>query len=169
MKTLSSALLAALGGAVQQPALLVEAQFASTYRWSSAGTVSWNGQTWTARDVRIDGLSVQALQVRGTLVLGNADDVAGSLVLGEGVHDKVFRIWGFDAAATAISDVVWLCDCVGASATVDHKLVKIQLRHKTEFVLAPRTMVNAEAGFTQLLPADVTMKINNIDFVLNRD
>lgn len=169
MKTLSSALSAALGAPVQQPVLLVEVYFGTVQRWSSQGTVTWSGHTWTARALRVENLLVQALRVSGTLVLDNADDAIGTLVLTEGVQDRRIVLWGGDAAAlTAPADGVWLGEAVGAAAEVTAREVRIALRHRTEFVTSPRTYVNAAAGFTHLLPAETVLRINGIDMRLER-
>jgi pSer/pThr/pTyr-binding forkhead associated (FHA) protein len=169
MRTLSSALSAALGAPVQRPAVLVEVGFFPVQRWSSHATVTWNGQTWTARDVRVDGLQVGALSVSGTLVLGNADDVAGTLALSQGVQDRTIRIWGYDAAATGLADVVPLLpEAVGATAQIGSREVRIGLRHRTEFVSSPRTFVNAAAGFTHLLPGGTVLRINGQAVKLDR-
>lgn len=169
MKTLSGALSAALNAPVQKPALLVQMDFGTVRRWSSMATVGWNGNTWTARDMQLQGLLVQPLRVAGTLVLGNADDEIGTLVLTEGVQDRRIVIYGYDAAAlTDVADAVWLCEAVGASAQVDTREVRITLRHRGEFVQSPRTYVNAAAGFTHLLPADTVLRINGIDMRLER-
>lgn len=168
MRTLSGALSSALGAPVQRPALLVQAQFSTMQRWSSMATITWDGHTWTARDLGVDSLRVGPLSVAGTLVLGNADDVAGTLVLGEGVQDRVIRIWGYDAAATALGDVVWLADAVGASAEVTATQVRIALRHRCEFVAVPRTLVTEANGFSQALPARTTLTIGGIDYRLER-
>lgn len=169
MKTLSGALAAALGAPVQRPAWLVEMSFGTTRRWSSMSSVTWNGQSWTARHLRVEGLVVQPLRVQGTLVLGNEDDVAGTLVLSEGVKDRRIVIYGYDAAAlSTVNDAVWLCEAVGASAQVGPREVRIALRHRAEFVQSPRTYVNAAAGFTSMLPADTVLRINGIDIRLER-
>jgi hypothetical protein len=169
MKTLSGALGAAMAGPVQQPGLLVEAHFATVRRWSSHGTVFWNGYTWNQRDVRVDNLLVQALRVSGMLVLDNTDDEIGTLVLTEGVQDKRIVIYGFDFGAIAdLADAVWLGEAVGASAEVGPRDVRIALRHRTEFVQSPRTRVTPAAGFTHLLPADTVLRINGIDMRLER-
>jgi hypothetical protein len=169
MKTLSGALSAALNAPVQKPALLVQVDFASTRRWSSMATVSWNGHSWAARDMRLDGLLVQPLRVSGTLVLGNEDDEIGTLVLTEGVQDRRIVVYGYDAAALGDpADAVWLCDAVGASAQVSTREVRITLRHRGEFVQSPRTYVTAQSGFTHLLPADTVLRINGIDMRLER-
>lgn len=169
MKTLSGALSAALGAAVQKPALLVEMHFSTVQRWSSFATVPWNGQTWTARDMSVEGLTVQPFSVSGTLRLGNEDDAIGTLVLSQGVADKRIVIYGYDAAAlSTVDDAVWLCDAVGASASVDERGVRIALRDSADFVQSPRTYVTPAAGFNHLLPANTVLRINGIDFRLDR-
>lgn len=167
MKSLTSALSAALGAPVQQPAILVEVAFATVRRWSSFASLTWNGQSWVKEAVRVEGLAVDALRVAGTLVIGNGDDGAGALVLGEGVTDRSIRIWGYDAAATATADVVWLCDAVGGAAMVGDSEVRIELRHKTELMLGPRTFIT-EATFGTLLPAGAVLRINGVDVALQR-
>jgi hypothetical protein len=169
LKTLSSLLSAALGAPVQRPALLVEMHFSTVQRWSSMSTVSWNGHTWTARDVSVENLSVQPFKVSGDLVLGNLDDVAGTLVLAQGVKDRRIVVYGYDAAALAdVADAVWLCTAVGASASVDTREARIALRHRCEFVQSPRGYVDAASGFTHMLPANTVLRINGIDYRLER-
>lgn len=167
MKALSTALSAALAAPVQQPAMLVEIAFATTRRWSSFADLTWNSQTWAKEDIQLEALQIGALELSGSLLLGNADDAAAALVLAEGVQDRAIRIWGYDAAATGATDVVWLADAVGAAATIGPAAVRIELRHRAEFMAAPRTFVN-EAAFGQLLPAGTVLKINGRDFTVAR-
>lgn len=168
MKGLSSALSMALGAPVQLPAILVQFGFTTVQRWSSYNTVSWNAQTWTKEDIGIDGLMVQALKVSGTLIIGNADGAIGATVLSQGVQDRAVTIWGYDAAATAAADVVWLASAVGGSAQVGLRDVRISLRHPSEYVQAPRTFIGPAAGFNGLLPAGASLRINGIDYRLER-
>lgn len=167
MKSLSSALSAALGAPVQRPALLVELGFSPIKRWSSYADVTWNGQTWTKEDVAVEGLQVDALTLAGTLRLGNGDGAAAALVLGQGVQDRTVRLWGYDAGATATGDVVWLADGVCAAAQVALDAVRITLRHPAEYTLAPRTFVST-ANFSPLLPAGTVVKINGQALTLAR-
>lgn len=168
MRTLSGALSAALGAPVQRQALLVQVDFPTPARWSSMSTFTWNSFTWTAAAVAVEGLQVQPLQVQGTLVLGNLDDVAGTLVLTHGVQDRAITIYGYDAAATAAPDVVWLATAVGGSAQVGPRDVRISLRHRTEMQMSPRTYVGPASGFTRLLAAGTVMRINGTAIVLDR-
>jgi hypothetical protein len=168
MRSLSGAISAALGAPVTRPALLVQIAFPTVQRWSSMATLTWGGQTWTARDLRVQDLQVQALRVQGSLVLGNADDVAGTLVLTHGIQDRAITIYGYDAAATASGDVVWLADAVGGSAQIGTREVSIALRHRTEMQFSPRTYVNTASGFTRLIPPGRVMQINGMSIVLDR-
>lgn len=167
-RTLSGPHTTAVGAPVTRPAILVQIDFATPVRWSSMATLSWSSQTWTAYDVRLEGLVVDALRVSGTLVVGNLDDVIGGLVLSEGIQDKAITIYGYDAAATASGDVQWLASAVGASAQISAEEVRIALRHKCEFTTSPRTFVNQAANFNQVMAAGSVIKINGYDYRLGR-
>lgn len=167
MRTVSTALATALGAPVQQPAILVEIAFSSTVRWSSFSTITWNSQTWTREAVTLESLQVEALRLTGSLVIANGDDVAAALVLNEGVADRSIRLWGYDAAATATGDVVWLADAIGGACSVDTDAVRIELRHPAELMVTPRTFVDP-ATFGPLLPAGSVIKINGTDYRLER-
>ncbi len=157
---------AAHAAPVQRPGLLVEAHFSTVQRWSSRGVVNWGGFTWAAMDLQLLGLQVQPFAVSGTLVLGNANDAAGTLVLSQGVQDKLIIIYAFDGAVQ--TEAAWLATAVGASAQVSPRDVRIALRHRSEFIASPRTYVNPQAGFTHLLPAGTVLRINGIDIRLDR-
>ena len=168
MLSLSTALSAALGAPVQQPCVLVRLGFATPQYWTSGATLTWGGQTWTQQAMALDGLNVQALTIAGTLSIGNGDDVAGGLVLAQGVADMPIDIYGYDAAATGSTDVVLLCNAVGSGATIAGELVQIGLRSPSEFLLSPRTFVRPQSGFTTLLPANSVIKINGQTLILER-
>jgi hypothetical protein len=171
MRSLSGALSAALAAPVQRPAVLVEIGFDPVRRWSSHGTVAWNGHTWEAADIRVEGLQVEPLRIAGAIVLGNADGVAGALVLAQGVADRAVTVWGYDAGATGAADVVGLGiggAAVSATADVTTDEVRIAIRHRAEFTFSPRATVGAAAGITTLLPAGAVVRINGLDYRLER-
>lgn len=167
MKSLSAALSSALGAPVQRPAVLIEMAFSPVKRWSSYADLAWNGQDWTKEDVAVESLAVGALSLTGTLRLGNGDGTAAALVLGQGVQDRAVRIWGYDAAATATGDVVWLADAICAGVQISLEAVRIELRHPCEYTLAPRTFVS-NADFAPLVPAGTVIKINGQSLTLAR-
>ncbi len=166
MKSISGLLSAAFGAPVTRPAVLVQADFATVRRWTSAAARTWDGHSWEAVGMRVDELSVGVLELTGTLVLSNADDAAAALVLAEGVKDRPITIWGYDAAAP--TEVAWLASAVGARAQVTPAEVRVTLRHRCEYTLSPRTVVGQTAGFQQLLPAGTVLRINGIDIRLDR-
>jgi hypothetical protein len=166
MKTVPSGLATALAAPVQRPGLLVQIGYAPVLRLSSRGAVTWGGQSWAAADMQVVGLQVQPFSVSGTLVLGNMDGSAGAMALAQGVQDRLITIYAFDGGAT--SDATWLATAVGASAQVSPRDVRINLRHRCEFMASPRTYVNPQAGFTHLLPAGTVLRINGIDIRLDR-
>jgi hypothetical protein len=168
MKWLSTALSTAWAAPVQRPALLVEIGFATVRRWSSFETLSWNGQTWTAAAFDVPSLVTQPFEVRGTLAVDNRDGAMGALVLSEGSQDRSIRLWGYDAGATGTSDVLWLADAVGSVASISDQTVEIALRHRLEFVQAPRVTCTPEAGFGNMLPAGTVLRINGTDLRIDR-
>lgn len=168
MRSLSTALSSAIGAAVQRPALLAEIAFSPVSRLTSGPALTWNGYDWTPAPMRVDNLVVGALQVSGTLVLDNSDGAIGATVLAQGVQDRAITLWGYDAAATGASDVVWLASAVGAGAQVEAREVRIALRHGAEFCMAPKVRVTAAAGFTQYLPAGRVLRLNGISYTVQR-
>jgi hypothetical protein len=170
LRTLHASLVSAYGAAVQKPAWLVEIVMTATYRYCSVDTVTWNSQSWTQADVDVSSLRVGAMEVSGSIVLGNADDAIGNLALTEGYADKRIRVWGYDAtiASPALDVPVLVCDAVGAGVEVTETRVTINLRDSTEFLIAPRAIVAPEFGFTKLLQAGRSLTINGITFTIQR-
>jgi hypothetical protein len=170
MRSLSTALSAALGAPVQRPALLVEVNFSPVLRLSSGPAIpSWGGHAWQAAAVGIEGLRVEPFRVQGTLILDNTDGVIGQTCFSQGVQDRTIRIWGFDAAATGTPDVVWLCDAQGSATRIDERDVRIALRHRCELTVTPRAVVGPAAGINQRLAAGTVLRINGIDYRLERE
>ncbi len=166
MKSISSALSAALGAPVQRPAVLVEMAFDPVRRWSSFASITWAGHDWQQQDVSVEDLQVGALSLTGTLRLGNLDGAAAALVMAQGAQDRAVRLWGYDAAATGGSDVVWLADAVCGALQIGMDAVTLELRHPCELMLSPRTFIGA--GFGPQLPAGTVLKINGQAYTLAR-
>jgi hypothetical protein len=167
MRALTAALQTALGAPVQRPALLVRIDFSAPSRFTSDATLAWDSQTWTRADLDVQGLVVDALEISGTVVIGNADNVIGALLLNEGSTDKRVRIWGYDAAATALADVVLLGDAVGSTYSLTEREARIELRHRTDHVYGPRTYIGSET-LGPLLTAGTVLRINGADYTLER-
>lgn len=169
MRTLSSALATALGAPVQTPAVLVQVDFPTPRRWSSFADLTWNGQTWNKQPLDLRGLVVGPLSLSGTLLVDNRDGLAAQLVLSFGVQDRRIEVWGYDAAATGLADVVWLGTAVGGRAGITDTTVEVALRHRCEHVSGPRQTVSPEAGFGSMLPAGAVVKINGTEMRIARE
>ena len=160
-RTLSTALSTAVGLDVVSPGYLVEVAFASPLRVSSRGTLSWSGNSWTAWDVRVQGLSVEAggATANGTLVLGNADYTISALVLSEGVANRAVNVWAFYGEAPATADPVQIFAGVADDVQIDptRGVVTLQLVQANAAALfAPRFYITPESGFSHL-PAPGTV------------
>jgi len=171
MRTLTPAAAAALGATITRPAMLVEIGFSPASRLSTAGDVTWAGQVWSGgQRVRVSGLSADGAGAQSArLEIGNADLAFGALVLGQGVADRVVRIWTGDAAALADADLALVFDGVVASADVTPERVQMTLTAQGSRTLySPRRFVGASAGFTSLIPAGTTLRIGATTYTLER-
>lgn len=57
MKTLSAALLTELGLSVTRPGYLISLGFSVDLYLSTMGDISWAGQAWSGKDVKVSGIS----------------------------------------------------------------------------------------------------------------
>ena len=131
-------------------------------RWSSRGTLSWNGFTWTGIGMRVDDLQVGPPKVSGTLVMKNHDD-AGRRLRWAGVQDRAITIYGFDGAATASGDVGgW--PMRWRAGRDRHRRGAHALRHRSEFVHSPRTYVRPPAASPTCRRWARWLRINGQDF-----
>lgn len=167
MKILGAALSAALAAPVQRPALLVGIWLSTPVFWTSATDVTVRGRTWRSRDVDVVNLSVQAFSLSGTLLIGNADGVAGALLLNDDFCGTLIRIFGYDAAAP--TEVVHIAEAVGgrAVADLDAGVVSVTLRHPCEGMVSPAaTLSSVDLG--PMLREGTVLRINGQDLRLAR-
>lgn len=187
MRALAANLSAALGRPVQQPAALVQIDFAQPWRGSTHGLVTWNSAQWALRDLDVQNLTVDALRISGSVVIGNVDGVIGGLILSEGIADRRIRVWGYDGgvvahdgvslsvdfvrqdyeAADPGSAMVLLADAVGSTYALTEREARIELRHRTEHLHGPRTYLGPET-LGPMLAAGTVLRINGIDYTLER-
>jgi hypothetical protein len=165
MKTLGSLISSALGRPVVTPSVYVQIGFSTPSRWTDGPTTDWNGFTWTHRDIDVRDLQAQAYTLSGTLVLGNADNVAGALATTERFMDRAITIWGYDRAAP--TDAVWLCNALGGGAIVGWDEVSVALRHPCDGMVSPRSFINGPE-FGSCLPDGAVIRINGIDLRIER-
>lgn len=157
MRTLTSAVNTAVTGPVTAPGYFVEILFSTPLRFSSRGTITWNGNTWLAWDVRPAGLSADSDQstAAGNITLGNSDFSLGIVVLAQGIVDRAINIWKFYGESPATADPVQVFAGVGAEVTLDPTkgIVTIGLQQAGgRSAYSPRRYITAEQGFS-FLPA----------------
>ena len=168
MKTLTAALQAAHATAVQKPAWLVQINFSTPLRWSSYDTVTYGGNSFDAGDVDVSRVRVGAVDVDGSVVLGNADDTVAAMVLTEGIAGRAVSIYGYDAAATSSDDdFVLLVSGIAGRAVISGEKVSIELKESTAYSFTPRQYV-APPSFTYLMPAGAKITINGETYVIER-
>lgn len=173
MRTLGGATTTEVGAAVTRPGYLIEIAFSTTVRFSSRGTISWSGQTWTAYDCNVRGLGVDSseVQTEGALDIGNADLVMSTLILSEGVSGRAVRVWKFYGDASALADPVLLFDGMADEATIsDNGRVLITLQQAGGRTLyCPRTYITPDAGFHWLPPQGQKITWNGETITLTPD
>lgn len=151
-RTVSSAMLAALGAGATSPGYLVEIQWASfSSRLSTYGTQSWNGQTWAGggvvvRDFAPDGLPSE-------IELADPDSAYRTLILGDGVRDRRVNVWLADAAALAPTDPLHIFSGYADGASIASGRVVIRLdRSSASRQFAPRDRIGPMIGCNWLAP-----------------
>lgn len=152
MRTLSTPTQTEVDKTSTSPGYLVEIGFSTTVRISSRADVSWNGSTWLASDVQIEGIGSdgQGSQT-GSLTLGNTDNVFGALVLNEGVAGRAIKIWAFYEGAIAAADPVQVFSGWGDEAEIGLTEVRISLVSESlQSLISPRRFINKASGFNHL-------------------
>lgn len=169
MRSLSNVLNAAYGRPVQSPAWFVEVSFAAgTEYYSSFSTVTWNSQQWAMKNLDVSSLRVGPLSISGNIVFGNADDYFGARALASHFQNRRIRVWGYDGTISApgVSDPLLLCDGVGAGCSITADVVRVAVRDFVEFAVGPRQVVSPAFGFYTYLPAGKSIRINNVDYMI---
>lgn len=170
MRTLSTPTLTEIVKTVTRPGYLVEIAFSTTVRISSRADVSWNNSTWLASDVQIDGIGSdgQGSQT-GSLLLGNADNVFGALVLNEGVAGRAIKIWKFYEGAVAAADPVQVFGGWCDEAEIGLTEVRISLVSESlQSLLSPRRFINRASGFSHLPSAGAIINWGGQAYKLER-
>ena len=172
MLTLSSALLTDLGLTVTRPGYLIELGYSTILRLSTMGDISWNGQTWAAANVKVQGMAQDGSGSNdAAVILGNADNTYGALVLNEGAGEIAATVYVCYAGATATADVVRRFYGVTDSADFSDDGMQITLRLVAQgnaTLFSPRVFINKAAGFNFLQPAGTKITVGNETYVLER-
>ena len=170
MRTLSTAMAVELGLTVTRPGYLVRLGYSTTLYLSTLGDVSWDGQAWIAKDMKVSSVSQSgAGSNTGALEVGNTDDAFGALVLNEGASEIPVTVWAVYAGATATDDPVMVFNGVTDGADISTSRVSFSLvPQRNDTLYSPRVFINKAAGFNFLQPAGTRIAFGNETFVLER-
>lgn len=174
MRTLASTLLDALGQPVTQPGYLIEILFATPFRVSSRGSISWGGNSWGAFDVRVQGLGIDGStsSQTGSLTFGNDDHLMSALVLNEGVAGRPITVWMFSGEEPEDADPVVLFSGIGddvAGNPTQGQLTINLAQQAAQTLFCPRRRITADQGFNFLPPAGTLIVWNMETFELKSD
>lgn len=172
-RTLSSGLNTEVAKPITTPAYFVEIQFSTPLYLSSRGTLSWNGHSWLAHGVRVQGLSfaIDSPQQRGNLLINDLDGSVTALVLREGVASRPINIWKFYGAAPATGDPVQVFAGVGDAASADERSggVNIALVQRgSRELFSPRRYMTRGNGFSILPVSGTKIYFNEENYKIER-
>ncbi len=150
-RTVSAVTETNISKAVTEPFYLVYIGYGTPLRKSSGGTVTWNGETWTADDMLV---TVAPDRNTGTLKIQNTDYVFGGVVLTTTIADVPIKIYEAHGDSLEVADVELLFDGVGSGADPDIRWVVVDLeKGSTGVMFSPRVKCTKEIGFNHL-PVD---------------
>ncbi len=148
-RTVSATTDAELKAPVTRPHYLVYIGFSTPLYLSSRGDTSWNGQSWQASDIVIQGLSPD--KRTGEILIGNTDLSIGQTILSEGIADRVIQI--FEVHGPNVDDGELLFDGYGGGCIIDERWAHIRLRWSSQAAMfSPRILACKENGFNHLPP-----------------
>jgi len=107
-RSLPATLASAIGQPVTRPGYLIQLDSATPIRFSTRGTVLYDGQWWL-EGAAVSGLSQSAASAP-TVTIPNQDNSGSALLLGDRLIDVRARIWAYDAGAP--DDAILLFDGV---------------------------------------------------------
>jgi len=96
-RNLPTAVATAIGQPVTRPGYLIQLDSATPIRFSTRGTVLYDGQWWLD-GAAVSGLSQSAASTP-TVTIPNQDNSGSALLLGDRLIDVRARIWAYDAGA----------------------------------------------------------------------
>jgi hypothetical protein len=156
------------------PAYFVEVQFSSPVRFSSRGTLDWNGNTWESRSISVRGLAFElgAAQQSGSLAILDADLSLTTLIHLEGIKGRSINVWKFYGTAPADDDPIKLFAGAGDTATMDERsgsaTIALVQRSARE-LFCPRRFQTRSLGFGLLPVAGSIFTWGGENFKLERD
>lgn len=170
-RVLTAATSAKIDDPVTQPGYLVEIQLTQLLRYCNRGQVTWNGNLFIQEDVRVNGLSNTPGGVSTvTLLVSNADNIIGTVLLDEGIENSQVRIWAYDQGAFAAADPVQVFSgSIEEVTDINHTYAVLSLKSGFgEALFSPREFISPALGFNFVTPANTKIDFNGETYVLER-
>lgn len=159
-KELTSGVAAAVAATVTEPGYLVRLELAAqTLRLSTRSDVTWNGELYIARGVRVTlDEDAETGEVNAEVVIADADKAYTAIVLSSGVADRPMSIWQFYGNATTLGRFDPVCRATGvgdeAEILVNEAAVRISMAATGGATMfSPRRYITKQEGFSILPPA----------------
>ena len=159
-KELTPGLTTAIAATVTEPGYLVRLELpAQTLRLSSRGDVTFRGELYVARGMRVvldeEG---ETGAVGATITIADADKTYTAIVLSEGIADRPLSVWQFYGNATTLGygDAVCRATGVGDESEINVNEASVTLTMAeaggaTQF--SPRRYITKQEGFSILPPS----------------
>ena len=166
MRSLSPELLAELGLTITRPGYLVAIDFSTPLYLSTLGDITWNGHTWIAADIKVQGLAKDERgDARGTLTLGNMLLDYGALVLNEGVADRAITLY---SVWSGVTEPIEEFNGVGDACDIGERVSISLAGQGSRALYSPRRFINQSTGFSTLLPTGAKISIGAQTYILER-
>lgn len=171
MRTLTTTTSTATAQTITSPGILVRIDFGIPIYLSSRGDITWNSLNWVSQDVSVSGISWDGTgSQKGTLSLGNADNLFGALILNDGVRGRPIQIWQFYNGAIAPNDPVQIfngiCDEV---SEIGLAMIRIAISSQSvRAMTCPRTFINQASGFNHLPATGKVVTWGDQRYILQR-
>lgn len=127
MRTISTRNDTEVAKKITKPFYIMDLVLTITYRWSTLGSVLWNGQTYTPNGLRVMEINdIPGGSKEGRFSLPNHDNAASALALGEDLNDKTCRIWKlYGDEPYAVDDAISVFDGVldGSSSIKSNEVI----------------------------------------------
>jgi hypothetical protein len=103
-----------------------------------------------------------------TLLVSNADNVIGTVLLNEGIELSQVKIWAYDQGAIGASDPVQVFNgSIEEVTDINHTYAVMQLKSGFgEALYSPREFISPALGFNFVTPSNTKIDFNGETYVL---
>ena len=156
-----------LSAGITQPGFLLEIEFATTVRWSTRGTLTWNSLTWTGREFGVQMSGGRGMDARLTLTFNNHDNSIGTLCLADGIGNRNVRLWKFTGNTPSLTDCSQIFGGIGDTFSLNKRKLTIQAVPKgLEVIKEPSIRIVRNSIRNEMTTAGTRIPWNGEIFIL---